>query len=272
MKRAYLFLFLGFAFLGGAVFWGGKLIAALPKKTSFAGLRVETLPQSQIFLNEKNLGQTPFEGEKILPGEYLLRLLPEETASFSAWERKIKLNPRLLTYVNYLFGATEKDSAGEILTLEKTGSGKGEIVVVSDPDGASVFIDGKEQGAAPKALSGFEKGEHQISISFPGYHARSFTVKTWTGHKLLVSVKLAAVVKEVPPKASESAGLRVRILETPTGWLRVREEPVLSAAELGKVKPGEEYPLLEEGKDWFKIQHEEEKEGWISASYAEKIE
>lgn len=272
MKKAYLFLFLGFLFLGGAIFWGGKLATALPKKTVFSALGVNTIPESQVFLDEKELGKTPLENDKLFPGEYTLRLLPETIASFSSWERKIKLNPRLQTYVNYIFGASEKESAGEILTLEKTGAKKGEIVVLSDPDGANVSLDGQNQGIAPKAISGFETGKHEISLSFPGYYQRSVRVKSLVGYKLLVNVKLAGMAVQLTPQASESAGLKVKILETPTGWLRVREEPSLSASEAAKIKPGDEFPLLEEKEEWLKIQYGEDKEGWISSEYAQKQE
>jgi len=271
-KAGLFFLFLGFVFLGGAIFWGGRLITALSPKKAASALEVNTLPKSRVFLDGKELGETPFKNEKFLPGEYTLSLLPEGTASFSSWERKISLNPRLLTYINYIFGPTERESAGEILTLEKIDKGKGEIIFLSDPDGASFSLDGEDQGTTPKVLSGFENGEHQIGFSFPGYHKRSFTIKTWASHKLLVNVKLAGIVEEIPPQASMSAVSKVKILETPTGWLRVRVDPSLSASETAKVKPGEEYLLVEEQGEWFKIQYEEGKAGWVTVEYAQKLE
>lgn len=90
----------------------------------------------------------------------------------------------------------------------------------------------------------------------------------------MINVKLAGTVQEVPKIASESAVLKVKILKTPTGWLRVRTEPSVAASEAAKIKPNEEYPLLEEQEDWFKIQYNEdgeEKEGWISSQYGQKI-
>lgn len=273
MKKGYLFLFLGFVFFGGAFFWGGKLVKALPKKTAISALEVETVPESRVFLDGKEIGKTPFENDKLFPGEYTLSLLPEGNVSFSAWQRKIRLNPHLLTYVSYLFGPTERESAGETLTLEATGGSKGEIVVLSDPDKVNISLDGENQGIAPKVLSGFTTGERQLNFSLTGYHERNLRVRTLIGHKLLVNVKLAGEAeKEVQPQATGSASLKVKILETPTGWLRVRSEPSLSASESGKVTPGSEYSLLEEENTWFKIRYEENKEGWISSEYAQKTE
>lgn len=271
MRRAYFFLLLGIVLLTGAFWWGQKLMANFSSKSVFAGLRVETIPLSQVFLNEKELGKTPFESEDLAPGEYVLRLTPEVNASFSAWERKIKLNPGLLTYVNYLFGPTDNDSAGEILTPEKINSEKGELVVLSDPDGAKFSLDGAEQGLTPKSLTGFGNEEHELKFLADGYHGKSLTVKTWQGHKILINVKLAKIARQMIPVASVSA-TKVKILETPTGWLRVRVEPSVSATEAAKVKPGEEYPLLEENKDWLKIQLPDNKEGWVSVQYTQKVE
>lgn len=245
---------------------------SIPQKISFAALRVESLPRSQVFLNDNEVGKTPFEDEKLTPGEYSLRLLPETSATFSSWERKIKLNPGLLTYVNYIFGSTESQSAGEVLTLEKSSQENGEMVVLSDPEGANFSLDGQLQGATPKALSGFGNEEHEISFSLAGHHGRSLKIRTLKGYKLLASVKLAKIIEEEVAIPSVDDKERVRILETPTGWLRVRAEPTINAIETAKVKPGEEYTLIEEVKDWLKIEHQEGKEGWISSQYAQKVE
>lgn len=73
-------------------------------------------------------------------------------------------------------------------------------------------------------------------------------------------------------KASPPAKPYVEILDTPTGFLRVRKEPSTSAEELARVGPGEFYPLLDEESGWYKIEYESDKEGWISGQYAEKFE
>ncbi|MBI4100627.1 PEGA domain-containing protein [Candidatus Microgenomates bacterium] len=272
MRKGYFLLFIGFVLLGGAIFWGGNIIAALPKKNVVAALQVTTIPPARVFLDGKDLGKSPLENDQLAPGEYTLRLVQENNGSIV--ERKVKLYPRVLTSVNYLFGPTEKESVGEILTLEKTNEKKGEIMVLSDPDGASFSIDGEDQGTAPKVLGGYESGDHELRFSFPGYQERTLTIRTAAGYKLLINVKLAGTVQEVPKIASESAVLKVKILKTPTGWLRVRTEPSVAASEAAKIKPNEEYPLLEEQEDWFKIQYNEdgeEKEGWISSQYGQKI-
>jgi hypothetical protein len=62
------------------------------------------------------------------------------------------------------------------------------------------------------------------------------------------------------------------IKDTPTGFLRVRSDAATTSSELARVKPGEKYSILDEKSDWFNIQLEATKSGWISSQYAEKVE
>ena len=74
-------------------------------------------------------------------------------------------------------------------------------------------------------------------------------------------------IPEEIPEISES----VIIKETPTGWLRVREEPGIGYPEIAKVYPGESYPLLEESGEWYKIKIDEEIKGWVFSMYVNKV-
>ncbi len=60
------------------------------------------------------------------------------------------------------------------------------------------------------------------------------------------------------------------ILDTPTGFLRVRENNSVGSAEVARVTPGDSYELLEEQDSWFKIKLDAGSSGWISSQYAEK--
>ena len=61
-------------------------------------------------------------------------------------------------------------------------------------------------------------------------------------------------------------GASVVISETPTGWLRVRANPW--GAEVGRVTPGESFPLLDEKDGWFLIEISDEQSGWVTSEYA----
>lgn len=64
----------------------------------------------------------------------------------------------------------------------------------------------------------------------------------------------------------------LKILPTGIGYLRVRSDPSTTGTEVGRVDVGKMFELMEENVGWYKIQYEEGKEGWISGTYAEKVD
>lgn len=69
--------------------------------------------------------------------------------------------------------------------------------------------------------------------------------------------------------AGVASGKTATILETGTGWLRVRDEPGLNGSELSKATVGEEYSVLEEAPGWVKIKISDAVEGWVSDTYVD---
>ncbi|GIW69377.1 MAG: hypothetical protein KatS3mg101_0124 [Patescibacteria group bacterium] len=67
-------------------------------------------------------------------------------------------------------------------------------------------------------------------------------------------------------------GKQAKIKATPTGWLRVRNEPSLNGTEITRVDQGGTYPVLEQQTNWVKIKVSESAEGWVSAEYIELVE
>jgi hypothetical protein len=204
-------------------------------------------------------------------------------------------------------GDTELTSSGEVLYLEKIGGSSKELAVLSSPDAATVSLSGENKGTSPVLLSELDQESYELSVSKPGYSARSVKIKVTPGYKLTASFQLATTGETVPspepsvspggspgatpkatPKASPTASGSpkasattkatpppkpyVEILDTPVGFLRVRAEASTSSEEVARVNPGEFYPLLDEDNGWYQIEYESDKEGWISGQYAEKFE
>jgi uncharacterized protein YgiM (DUF1202 family) len=71
---------------------------------------------------------------------------------------------------------------------------------------------------------------------------------------------------------SNPATVKIKIKETETGWLRVRESSSSASKEVAKINPGATYTMLEETRDWYKIDLGNGTNGWISTSYGEKSE
>lgn len=273
-------------------------------------LKINTNPVTSVFLDNKHLGKTPYQ-DKINEGNYEIKLVPESvTENAASWQGKITIRGNLLTYVNTELGESEFSSASEILWLEKITSNQSEISVVTDPDGASITLDGESKGISPIAVTGISAGEHVIAVASPGFASRSIKAKTTEGYKLFISMKLAlsssqSIVTMETPEATQSASpsatlqtkpatkstptpsLKVSptlgvtqeplkpfalIKDTPTGFLRVRFEPSTQASETARVNPGEKYTILDTENGWYQITLDDGTKGWISGQYATKVE
>jgi len=96
--------------------------------------------------------------------------------------------------------------------------------------------------------------------------------------KALEMINVIAGSAELDPTKTETAidikttvtSGKVKILETGTGWLRVRSGSGLGFEEVAKVDVDKEYKLLEDKGDWTKIQVDEKISGWVSSTYVEK--
>jgi len=275
MKKLFFLLFIVFS----GIFLSGCTLPGTGNK--LAALQISSLPRATVFLDNKHIGRTPYYDEKLKPGEYSLKLLSENEGSESGtWNGKIKLTPETLTVVNWQFGATSGNSEGEVLSLEKIDGNNIEVAVISTPDQAQVTIDREVKGSTPLILKDISGGDHDIGISKDGYNQRSIRTKTIQGYRLTINAQLsktevASNSGKLDLEATDSAkpkNASVVIKETPTGWLRVREEASLAASESAKVNTGETFPYLEEKEGWIKIEYQKGKTGWVSSQYVDKKE
>ena len=268
-----------------------------------AGLKVDTTPPSLVFVDNVQIGQTPVE--KIFKsGEVTIKLIPNTSAtSLTTYQTKVRLTSGVFTVVRRDFNASDSESAGEIVTLEPQPDKVASLAVVTaGPDSASVLLDGQPQGFTPLLVASISPGDHQLTVTAPGFITRPISAKAIIGYKLSVNVKLAAnpapapsepdlataistpsaspapkVTPKPTPKASPSATLQkpyVEIKDTPTGFLRVRLTPSTAASEISRVSPGDRFPLLNESAGWYyiKVDLDATASGWISSQYADKFE
>jgi hypothetical protein len=250
-----------------------------------AGILIETNPQSSVFIDGELLGRTLYE-EVRRPGEITVKLVPESFEKpLAPYETKVNLVSGVQTVIGWEFGERSELGSGEIVSFEKIGKDETALSVVTIPASSSVDIDGGTKVFTPYKTSSIAPGEHSLVFSSKGYLERPLRVKTVNGFKLTAVVQLAEnseFTEEIVSEAvnMEEKKIEVEILSTPVGFLRVRDEPSTLADEIGQVKPGERYPLVEEDEKtgWFKIEYQPSqedlvaKEGWVSNTYAKKIE
>lgn len=273
------FLFLVPLLIAILIFFG--ILFFLDRKTGKGALQVTSVPQSNIYLDNKLIGTTPFcacDLAQMIPvGDYVIKLVPA-ASSFRPFEEKLTINKGTLTVVDRTFG-NSGESNGSVISLSSLSSKKDiEVLVISLPDKSNVFLDNNPVGVTPLLLKQVSESDHDLRVTLNGYKDKSIKIKTSLGFKLSSLVFLGVDIDLLnPPAASPTATSsptisvpKVLILNTPTGFLRVRESNAVSSSEIAQVKPGESYEFISETENWFKIKLNDGKEGWISASYAVK--
>ncbi|MBI4226618.1 PEGA domain-containing protein [Candidatus Roizmanbacteria bacterium] len=261
----------------------------LNNQNVFGRIKIVSSPVGSVFVDNVAVGKTPFE-QKYKVGEYMIKLIPEGTATDTAsWRGKVKIFKNALTYVNRELGSSDITSAGEIFTTTKMDKAAkngdfGEIYVETEPQGAIVYLDNEEKGVSALILSDVLKGDHEISVFMPRFLRRTQKINVDPGYRVNALFKLAIDQSQkgtgsakVTGGKESTAGAKVKkitilIKDTPTGFLRVREEPSITASEEAQVKPGNIFNFLEEQNGWYKIEYEKDKEGWVYSQYAEKQE
>ena len=88
------------------------------KKNSKSGLQVITDgTESAVFLDEQYIEKAPFINREIKPGEYTLKIQPDDP-SLVTHETKIVLRPGLLTVVTWKLAERPELSGGVIYEME----------------------------------------------------------------------------------------------------------------------------------------------------------
>ncbi len=271
--------------LGFILFIVGRFIFIETQQTSGV-LKVESSLPASIFIDNVAIGKTPFENE-YKAGEYFLKLIPEESATQTAsWQKKIKVNKKTLTYVNVEMGSLDISTSVEVFEMTKAekslNRSKGEMNIETEPSGAIIYLNNDEKGVSSLYLGDLPAGDHEISVFMPGFFRKTKKIHIVPGYRLHAYIKLAVDPNQSPsyrleepikmssPSAevkSDEGKKTVVINDTPTGWLRVREDATINASESGKVNPGDSFEIMEEKDGWYKITFEGNKTGWISSEY-----
>lgn len=228
------------------------------------GINVLSMPAgATVYLDEVEAGKTPYEDKNLSPKEYAVKI---EKAGL-VWQGRVNLTAGTVTVLSRDLAKDFSSSAGETLALEK-GSG---VTVISNPDGASVEINGKTEGATPVSIK-LSSGDYLLTLSRPNYLNRSIRVNLPEGYKLVVFADMA--LSEADLTAVQTSPItqtpEVTVKDTPTGFLRVRDKPSLLGKEIAQVKPGDTLILLEELSGWYRVRLSDGAEGYVSSSYVEK--
>lgn len=255
------------------------VVLILNKNPGKGALQVTANPVSDVYLDGKLIGKTPLckceASDMIATGEHTVKVVPAQD-DLSAFEEKITIYPSVLTVVDRTF-SQGVSSHGSIIDLAQIPDKKDvQLSVVSFPDKVDVLMDSNPVGQTPLLLKNLTESDHEIKLIKEGYKDKSIRIRTVAGFRLEVTAYLGVMpvsTESAQTTASSSATLKVvqvLILDTPTGFLRVREKDSLSSPQIGEVKPGEKYDLISEESGWIEIKLSDGKTGWVSSQYAKK--
>jgi hypothetical protein len=283
MKRFILFIT---PFLIALIIFFGILLF-LNREIGKGALLIISVPPSNVYLDGKLVGKTRFcmatENCKnkmgVDVGEHSIRLISVD-GKYPPYDTKITINKLTLTVLDRTFG-NDGESEGTIVGLSPlSDKSDAEISVTSLPDKANVFLDGNPIGITPLLLKQVSESDHELRFTLDGYKDELLKIKTTLGFQINASVFLGVKtdlsdlsLPSTPATPSAAPAVaNVLILDTPTGFLRVRESNSISSAEVGKINPGESYELVNEKDGWFeiKISSSGARLGWISSQYAIK--
>jgi hypothetical protein len=254
------------------VLFFGLILSGCGVGSKKSGIEIISYPQAKVYIGEKEAGMTPYKNNSLSPGELNIRLV----SGGQEWSKTIHLQNGANTVVNREFG-DNGTGGGYTLYFESTGNKeRAGIMISSRPDKSTVFIDDEVKGYSPVRVENAGDGDRKLTISFPGYKSINSYIRLVNGYQLVVEADLAEEKTIVltptvtpTPLATDTSGHLIEIKETETGWLRVRDTPSSSGTEVTKVKPKEKYKMIDQNKEWLKIDLGNGKSGWILAKYAD---
>lgn len=264
MKKTIWVLLIGLSLLvlSWRFFW--PIFLSVANLQAKAGIKVLSTPEkATVYINDQKKGETPYEETSLVSRDYLVKI----DSGSNNWQGTVKLTPGTLTVVNRELKSGS--GIGETLTLEE-GSG---VTIIVSPAASSVEIDGKIAGQTPIKLD-LSTGEHTFVITHENYQPRTIRANVPQKFNLILSVDLGLGEINLPTNTTIAAPpptvVKLKVLATPTGFLRVRDKPSTAGSEIGRVSPGDELELIEQASGWDKIKTSSGVEGYVSTVYVEK--
>lgn len=272
------------------------------------GLKVTSSVPADVYIDSKNAGTTPLSKSPLDVKKYSVKVVPQ-SASMAPYETQVKIFSGFETTIDWTFGATKDDSSGFVFELE--GAHKRDAVeleIITSPDNVPVTINNENKGFSPLVLDSLPEGDYQLGLQAPGFLPVTRGIRLLKGKRLLITAKLArkplevaspsaslvplptpipTPVPKVTPKptpklttttASGSATTTlkkpyVQVLDTPTGFLRVRDSASASGVVLGQLNVGDTAPYAGQTQNsWYKIIFNTASSAWVSGQYAKLVQ
>jgi PKD repeat protein len=199
-----------------------------PEAAGFGNLRVDTTPAgAMLYIDGYPVGTTPLAGMvNLTAGVHRIRT---EMAGYTDYSEDMTVNSgqevslRIALTKSTTGGVsayTTADSSlknalkNPTLTQPTTGAqlpGTGILIVSSNPAGANVYIDGKNEGKTPLTIPDVAAGQHTLLLTLQGYTDASRAVDVNAASENQVAVDMIAA-KKTPGFAAMAGVLSIALL------------------------------------------------------------
>ena len=133
-------------------------------------LNITSFPSgAEVYVDSLFLGRTPLDVDTIAVGKHVILLQKKDYWSF---RKSVQVE------------------SGQIVAINATLKGLGAIKIISDPENASVFLDGNFIGETPFDFVNIEVGEHALSLQKQGFRENRSLFVVVKGEETVISKEL----------------------------------------------------------------------------------
>jgi hypothetical protein len=133
---------------------------------------VSAVPDADVYVDGAAVGKAPFDRSDLAAGQHYVVVHKQ---GFADWKREVSL------------------SAAQPVTLTADLSSSGTLKVLSNVNGASVFIDGQLVGRTPLTLDNVAAGDHLVEVKQSGYAEAKQPLRLEGGEQKILSADLASL-------------------------------------------------------------------------------
>jgi len=133
---------------------------------------------AKVSMNGKEIGETPLTVSRVQPGEHVIRIVKEEYASYEE-----RMNVK----------GTNRTIRASLQRMT------GELLVSTEPEDSSIYIDGKAVGTSPFEGKTLSPGKHKVKIVKEGYEVWERDVVVEGGKRVEIFTKLNEKKRELSP-------------------------------------------------------------------------
>ncbi len=148
--------------------------------------------KSEVFLDGKKVGETPYSSEQLSPGDHEIevRRISNNDSFYQPIQRTIHLELGTRTFLEVEVGPSEQFSSMKLVYYRKSSIEEPGMYISSAPSGAEVLLDGVSYGKTPVTSNNIEAGRHDVAISLQGYLTSETTVIARSGYTLIMEFSL----------------------------------------------------------------------------------